>query len=66
MKPTSQLNYLVADIFGLLKKESKDLISENFPSVSSFTTLLDMITANELSSRGAKDLLPFMLSDLVS
>jgi aspartyl-tRNA(Asn)/glutamyl-tRNA(Gln) amidotransferase subunit B len=56
-------NYLVADIFGLLKKESKELIAENFPKASSFSTLLDMITAGELSSRGAKDLLPFMLTN---
>jgi aspartyl-tRNA(Asn)/glutamyl-tRNA(Gln) amidotransferase subunit B len=54
-------NYLVADIFGLLKKDTKDAVAENFPSIQSFTTLLDMITSNELSSRGAKDLLPFMV-----
>lgn len=56
-------NYLVADIFGLLKKDGKDLVAHNFPSHTSFTTLLQMIQANELSSRGAKDLLPFMLTD---
>lgn len=56
-------NYLVADIFGLLKKEGKELVSANFPSVNSFRILLDMITQGELSSRGAKDLLPFMLEN---
>ena len=56
-------NYLVGDIFGLLKKENKEQLAENFPSVHSFTSLLDMITQGELSSRGAKDLLPFMLLD---
>ena len=56
-------NYLVGDIFGLLKKENKEQLAENFPSVHSFTTLLDMIIKGELSSRGAKDLLPFMLDD---
>ncbi len=56
-------NYLVADIFGLLKKEGKELVSANFPSVNSFRVLLDMITQGELSSRGAKDLLPFMLEN---
>jgi aspartyl-tRNA(Asn)/glutamyl-tRNA(Gln) amidotransferase subunit B len=60
---TLAANYLVADIFGLLKKENKEAIAVNFPSVSSFNTLLSMITANELSSRGAKDLLPFMLEN---
>ena len=56
-------NYLVGDIFGLLKKENKEQLVGNFPSVPSFTTLLDMIIRGELSSRGAKDLLPFMLLD---
>lgn len=60
---TLTANYLVADIFGLLKKENKELIAKNFPSVSSFTTLIDMIKGGELSSRGAKDLLPFMLTN---
>ena len=60
---TLAANYLVADIFGLIKKEGKELISENFPTVTSFVALLTMIQADELSSRGAKDLLPFMLSD---
>ena len=56
-------NYLTADIFGLLKKESKELIAENFPSVLSLQTLIKMIVANELSSRGAKDLLPMMIEN---
>lgn len=56
-------NYLTADIFGLLKKEGKTLHADNFPSVSSFKELLSMITRGELSSRGAKDLLPFMIED---
>ena len=60
---TLAANYLIGDIFGILKKENKELISENFPSVSSFGTLLAMITGNELSSRGAKDLLPFMVEN---
>jgi aspartyl-tRNA(Asn)/glutamyl-tRNA(Gln) amidotransferase subunit B len=60
---TITANYLVADIFGLLKKDGKELIAENFPSAVSFGTLLSMITAGELSSRGAKDLLPFMLAE---
>lgn len=60
---TLAANYLVADIFGLLKKENKDTTAANFPSVTSFSALLEMIVANELSSRGAKDLLPLMLVD---
>ncbi|MDD4989450.1 MAG: Asp-tRNA(Asn)/Glu-tRNA(Gln) amidotransferase subunit GatB [Candidatus Pacebacteria bacterium] len=60
---TLTANYLVADIFGLLKKENKELIAENFPPSSSFRILLDMIQVGELSSRGAKDLLPLMLAN---
>lgn len=56
-------NYLVADIFGLLKKESKGLVTENFPAARAFVTLLEMISKGELSSRGAKDMLPLMLTD---
>lgn len=60
---TLAANYLVADIFGLLKKETRDIAPENFPPTASFKVLLDMIQAGELSSRGAKDLLPLMLAD---
>lgn len=60
---TLAANYLVADIFGLLKKEGKEIVASNFPSATSFATLLEMIRANELSSRAAKDLLPLMLED---
>ena len=60
---TLAANYLVADIFGLLKKEARDIAPENFPPAASFKVLLDMIQAGELSSRGAKDLLPLMLAD---
>jgi aspartyl-tRNA(Asn)/glutamyl-tRNA(Gln) amidotransferase subunit B len=56
-------NYLVADIFGLLKKENKELVRDNFPTPTTFAALLDMISKGELSSRGAKDLLPLMLTD---
>jgi aspartyl-tRNA(Asn)/glutamyl-tRNA(Gln) amidotransferase subunit B len=61
---TLAANYLVADIFGLLKKENKELTPAHFPSAASFTTLLSMIGGGELSSRGAKDMLPLMLIDL--
>ena len=61
---TLAANYLVADIFGLLKKEGKEITASNFPSAVSFATLLEMIQANELSSRAAKDLLPLMLENV--
>ncbi|MBP6948625.1 MAG: Asp-tRNA(Asn)/Glu-tRNA(Gln) amidotransferase GatCAB subunit B, partial [Candidatus Pacebacteria bacterium] len=60
---TLAANYLVADIFGILKKESKTITANNFPSSVSFKTLLEMIQKGELSSRGAKDLLPLMIID---
>lgn len=60
---TLAANYLVADIFGLLKKENKEITIDNLPKAQSFKTLLSMIIANELSSRGAKDLLPLMIEN---
>lgn len=56
-------NYLVTDIFGLLKKENKEVMRDNFPTPATFITLLEMIGKGELSSRGAKDMLPLMLAD---
>ncbi len=56
-------NYLTADIFGLLKKDGKDLTEDNLPAFSALQTLIEMITKNELSSRGAKDMLPLMIAD---
>ncbi len=56
-------NYLVADIFGLLKKENKEVMRDNFPTPATFIALLEMIGKGELSSRGAKDLLPLMIAD---
>lgn len=57
-------NYLLSDIVGYLKKENKAMGTETLPSPSSFATLIEMIIAGELSSRGAKDLLPYMIADI--
>jgi aspartyl-tRNA(Asn)/glutamyl-tRNA(Gln) amidotransferase subunit B len=54
-------NYLVGDVYGLLKKDQKPTVRANFPTVSAFATLVSMIMKGELSSRGAKDLLPALL-----
>ncbi len=54
-------NYLVIDTVGLLKKRSPIISSEDFPHPASFSELLEMIERNELSSRGAKDILPEIL-----
>ncbi len=56
-------NYLASDIIGLLKKDGKEIEEKTLPKSSSFRTLIEMIQANELSSRGAKDILPEMLSN---
>lgn len=56
-------NYLVGDVLGLLKKEGRELTTENLPLVSEYKSLIAMIIAGELSSRGAKDLLPLLLED---
>ena len=54
-------NYITSDILGLLKKEGKEISAKTLPLVSTFRALIDMIRQNELSSRGAKDLLPFLM-----
>jgi aspartyl-tRNA(Asn)/glutamyl-tRNA(Gln) amidotransferase subunit B len=54
-------NFLVSDIVGLLKKDNKSLTKENLPTPDTLRKLVEMVNNNELSSRGAKDLLPFLL-----
>lgn len=56
-------NYLISDILGLLKKEGLEIIEETLPGANSFRTLIEMVVSGELSSRGAKDLLPKLLAD---
>lgn len=58
-------NYLISDVLGLLKKESKEINKDNLPNEESFATMLSMIMKNELSSRGAKDLLPEIMGNIV-
>lgn len=54
-------NYLISDVLGLLKKENKEIIVNNLPTSKVFSTLINMVVDGELSSRGAKDLLPFVM-----
>jgi aspartyl-tRNA(Asn)/glutamyl-tRNA(Gln) amidotransferase subunit B len=54
-------NYLVSDTLGILKKENKSISEENLPQEASFVALIEMVEKGELSSRGAKDLLPEIL-----
>ncbi len=56
-------NYLISDVLGALKKEKKEINKDNLPNEESFAALLSMIQKNELSSRGAKDLLPEIMGN---
>lgn len=56
-------NYLVSDVLGLLKKNNVSPSKETLPTVEAFTSLIEMIQAGELSSRGAKDILPVLLTN---
>lgn len=56
-------NYLISDVLGILKKKELVAKTENLPTEVAFKTLIEMIQAGELSSRGAKDLLPLTLED---
>lgn len=56
-------NFLVSDIMGILKKDNKPLTKENLPAPETLKQLVEMVSKNELSSRGAKDLLPFLLGE---
>jgi aspartyl-tRNA(Asn)/glutamyl-tRNA(Gln) amidotransferase subunit B len=56
-------NYLVSDVLGLLNKDGKEVTKDNLPTTDAFTSLITMTEKGELSSRGAKDLLPFLLAD---
>lgn len=58
-------NYLISDIIGLLKKENKEIKKENLPLPSVLHDLIALITSNKLSSRGAKDLLPYLMTQAV-
>lgn len=55
-------NYLLSDVVGILKKENKNIESKNLPTSESIKKLVQMVSNGELSSRGAKDLLPFIMN----
>lgn len=56
-------NYLISDVLGLLKRDGVEITGVTLPATESFRTLIEMVQAGDLSSRGAKDLLPLMLID---
>ncbi len=55
-------NYLISDVLGLLKKENKELSESTLPAPRTFSVLINMTLDGELSSRGAKDLLPYVMN----
>lgn len=54
-------NFLVSDIVGLLKKENRTITKDNLPTPDTLRRLVEMVNENKLSSRGAKDIIPFLL-----
>ena len=55
-------NYIISDIIGLSKINGKEF-SSGLITVVTFTKLIDMIQAGDLSSRGAKDILKIMFEN---
>lgn len=54
-------NYLLSDIVGLLKKDGKAFTLNELPLPATLRELLFLITENKLSSRAAKDILPYIM-----
>lgn len=56
------VNYLVTDVMGLLAKDGKSVESLLF-TPKEFASLMRMISAEKVSSRGAKDILKVMMEE---
>lgn len=56
-------NYLLSDVVGLLKKENTSISSDSLPMPQVMKQLVTMVDKGELSSRGAKDLLPLLMGN---
>lgn len=54
-------NYLISDVLGLLKKQNKEITYNNLPLATSFSELIAMNLNGELSSRGVKDILLYIM-----
>lgn len=52
-------NYIISDMLGILKKDSE----AKMPSVENFSKLVEMVVNNEITSRGAKDILAILVLD---
>ena len=57
-------NYLITDILGNLKKDGLEIKNETLPNINSFKELIKLNIENKLSSRGVKDLLPFIAEEI--
>lgn len=57
------VNYICVDVSSILQKESKEKLV-HFVNKQDFVQIMEMLLANELSSRGAKDLILFMMTEM--
>ncbi len=55
----SAANYIVSDILGLMKKDA----DVRLPNKENFVELITMVTAGEITSRGAKDILAVIVKE---
>ena len=60
---TLAVNYICVDVSAILQKEQKEKLV-HFIDKEDFGQILEMLYVNELSSRGAKDLITFMMTEL--
>lgn len=60
---TLAVNYICVDVSSILQKEEKEKLI-HFIDKEDFAQIVEMIYANELSSRGAKDLITFMMTEM--
>lgn len=60
---TLAVNYICVDVSSILQKEQKEKLV-HFIDKEDFEQILEMLYTDELSSRGAKDLITFMMTDL--
>ncbi len=57
------VNYICVDVSSILQKENKEKLI-HFIDKQNFVQIMEMILENELSSRGAKDLILFMMTEI--
>ncbi len=57
------VNYICVDVSSILQKGDKENLV-HFVDKENFVNILDMLDNNELSSRGAKDLILFMMTEM--